>query len=115
MLTVRSFVKKAASPSSPSKTKKVHFEAFLLPLQVWAYECIPKLESLGLCTVFKDDARPLILRWSSSSRVSESALHYYLLPIRHSHSFSFDPSVIYVTKTNEIWPCDCHKLEKRVY
>lgn len=74
MLTVRSFVKKAASPSSPSKTKKVHFEAFLLPLQVWAYECIPKLESLGLCTVFKDDARPLILRWSSSARVSESAL-----------------------------------------
>lgn len=75
MASVLSFIQKAQLPCDPEKTKKVHVEGFLLPLQIWAYECIPKLSLLGLCDILQPTATPLMLRWSASAKVKDNIMH----------------------------------------
>lgn len=72
MSGVRSFVTKAKTKRGTKS--KPHLPGFLHPLQVWAYECIPRLQERGFCTVFNASADPLLLKWSSNSKVTEGGI-----------------------------------------
>lgn len=56
------------------KKAKVSLPGFMLPLQVWAYECLPVLTKLKQCEKVSETAIPLMRRWKSLTHVYESTL-----------------------------------------
>lgn len=52
------------------KPTKINIGAFIVALQIWAYECMPIFSELKLCTKISNTATPLMLRWEANSKIS---------------------------------------------
>jgi len=72
--SVKGFVSKAKTIKD-GKNPKLHLLGFVLPLQIWSYECIPRFVALDFATLLDAHARPLMRRWATKSgKVLESQL-----------------------------------------
>ena len=68
------FVSKAKTIKE-GKNPKLHLPGFVLPLQIWGYECIPRFVELEFASILVADATPLMRRWATKSgKVLESQL-----------------------------------------